>query len=624
MATIRGNEGPDLLVGTYVSDSIHGNGGNDTLRGGFGDDNLYGGAGNDRLSGGAQDDYLEGGDGNDTLDGDAGDDRFVGGAGADLMRGGAGNDTFDQTDLARTPGDTILGGAGIDLLRLDFDALSGPVSFRIQDPLITVNMRFGTAPAFSFREIESFDIDGSRFNDNLVGWIHDDTLNGAAGNDTLIGDQGEDRLSGGQGNDLLRGGMGDDVLFGGSENDRLFGDAGHDDLDGGSGNDVLDGGAGNDRLEGNAGSDRITGGLGNDDLFSDRAYLSDTGRERDILAAGLGNDTVWMGLNDHADGGLDTDKVHVDFSRAVAAINWEFSAAAKVFANGARVVNFEVLDYEGSAGRDVIWGGAHGDRLAGNGGNDRLEGRGGNDTLDGGQGNDLLVGGIGNDRLEHESGNDTLMGNQGDDTFMIGFDGRVALPYAVLIDGGAGLDTVRFSHVEIGAVVDLANQSLNDGLARGKVLRNIEAVEGTHHDDVLSGAVGNDLLIGGAGGDVLNGRAGNDTLSGGSGADILTGGLGRDVFDFTDHGAGWEGDVITDFQRGQDRLLFERADLGANVQLVNALTPTARTANPSLIFETDTGRLWYDADGTAANESPQLLMTLNGVGQLAVGDFLFV
>ena len=624
MARIDGTNNSETLVGTFLSDDIAGLGGNDTLRGSFGDDWLYGDAGNDLLFGGFQNDRLYGGTGADTLWGEAGDDYFVGGAGADLMRGGIGNDTFDQADLVDVPGDRIFGGDGIDLLRLNFDAVTGPVRFAIQDPTITVTLRFGSAPAFAFREIESFDIAGSNYADRLTGWIHDDTLDGGLGSDTLIGGLGADALSGEDGNDQIQGGGDADRIYGDAGNDSLWGDAGDDAIYGGSGNDVVQGGAGNDDLEGGAGSDRISGGDGNDALQSG-VYYSDTGRERDILFANAGNDSLSIGINDHADGGLGLDRIHVDFTESTADLFWAFSPAAKQFANGTRVANTEILDYDGGRSRDVVTGWNHADRIEGNDGNDQLAGAGGNDTLDGGRGNDLLRGGIGNDLLYHDSGNDTLNGEGGDDLFSIGFDENVNLPYRVIVDGGLGWDRVSFVSSELGAVVDLQDQSRNTGLAHGKTLRNVEVLEGTRLDDQFMGGVGNNVFFGGDGGDILNGRAGNDLLSGGDGADILTGGLGRDVFDFTDFsGYEWEGDLIADFRRGEDVIRLDRSDFGAGLRLVNAVNPAVAGGAPALIFETDTKRLWYDADGSGGVESPLLLATLNGVGQMALSDFTFV
>ncbi|WP_167626636.1 calcium-binding protein [Paracoccus luteus] len=623
MARIDGTNGSEVLVGTYFSDDIYGLAGNDTLRGGFGADWLYGEAGNDRLFGGFQDDRLYGGDGADALYGEQGDDYFAGGAGGDLMVGGAGDDTFDQTALIDAPGDTIIGGTGIDLMRLDFSSVAGAVVFALNDPTVTTTLRFGTLPAFSFREVERFDIVGSASADRLTGWHNDDTLEGGLGNDTLLGGLGRDQLSGDDGGDLIQGGADDDRIYGDAGNDRLWGEAGDDRIEGGSGNDILYGGDGHDAIEGNGGSDTLIGGAGNDELRSDD--YSDSTRERDVLQAHFGNDALWLGINDVADGGAGIDTVHVDFTEETGAINWVFSPADKWFANGTRVLNAEVLDYEGGSGRDVIVGWNHADSIQGNSGHDHLTGGGGDDTLSGGRGNDVLVGGVGHDYLYHESGNDTLLGGLGNDAFHLSFDEDAARPFRALVEGGAGVDTVTFFSFDLGAVVDLANQSLNDGLAFGKTLRTVEVLRGTYVDDQFAGTAANDVFFGDDGSDMLIGRAGADFLSGGEGSDVLTGGIGADIFDFADFSAsGWEGDFVTDFTRGQDKLRLDRSEFGDGLRLVNALNPVAGTGAPTLIFETDTKRLWFDADGNGANDSPLLMVTLAGVGQLALTDILFV
>jgi hypothetical protein len=67
----------------------------------------------------------------------------------------------------------------------------------------------------------------------------------------------------------------------------------------------------------------------------------------------------------------------------------------------------------------------------------------------------------------------------------------------------------------------------------------------------------NDSITGNSGANLLNGGSGNDILNGGLGNDILTGGAGNDVFVYTstlDSPSGANRDVITDFQRGFDRI----------------------------------------------------------------------
>jgi Ca2+-binding RTX toxin-like protein len=83
-------------------------------------------------------------------------------------------------------------------------------------------------------------------------------------------------------------------------------------------------------------------------------------------------------------------------------------------------------------------------------------------------------------------------------------------------------------------------------------LISIENVIGTSANDSITG--NNDA-------NVLSGGLGNDTLNGGLGRDTMTGGAGNDIFVYnstTESPAGSNHDVITDFQRG-----FNKIDLSA-------------------------------------------------------------
>ncbi|MCH9651983.1 MAG: hypothetical protein K0U98_27385 [Deltaproteobacteria bacterium] len=114
---MRGLAGVDVglgsleLSGSY-RDELHGDDGNDILSGSFGVDRLYGGAGNDQLNGDGARDFLYGEDGADTLEGGAGNDQVFGGPGNDMLYGGLGEDDLKGDD----GDDLILGGAGADEL----------------------------------------------------------------------------------------------------------------------------------------------------------------------------------------------------------------------------------------------------------------------------------------------------------------------------------------------------------------------------------------------------------------------------------------------------------------------------------------------------------------------------
>ncbi|MBD2776193.1 hypothetical protein [Iningainema tapete] len=93
-------------------------------------------------------------------------------------------------------------------------------------------------------------------------------------------------------------------------------------------------------------------------------------------------------------------------------------------------------------------------------------------------------------------------------------------------------------------------------------------VFGNDGNDIIFGGAGEDILLGEAGNDIIDGGAGNDFLDAGAGINRLTGGAGNDIFFFSD--APFAGttanapDVLTDYQIGQDRLLFSSDVLGIN------------------------------------------------------------
>lgn len=181
---------------------------------------MQGGRHHDTLLGGAGDDRLRG-----DFDGAAGD----GAEGDDWIEGGGGNDTLygDGADGGEGGADTILGGTGDNLI-------------------------WG---------------DGG---DGAEG--RSDSLIGGPGSDTILGHTGSDYLSGGTG--------GDNVLIGGRDgsegDDTLVGGPGNDVLSGGEKNDSLVGGGGRNILVGGAGEDTIAGGPGEDLMVADRfAYDPD-------------------------------------------------------------------------------------------------------------------------------------------------------------------------------------------------------------------------------------------------------------------------------------------------------------------------------------------------------------
>jgi Ca2+-binding RTX toxin-like protein len=163
-ARVAGSASGNRFTGNGGGNVLEGGAGSDTLLGGRGDDTLVGGDGNDTIDGGRGVDVMEGGAGNDVYVVSSARDRVVelagagrdtvevqapryalsanvenavvtyaggalvtgnalanvltGGAGADRLQGGDGNDVFVYGG-----GDSIDGGAGIDLLKLELAGL---------------------------------------------------------------------------------------------------------------------------------------------------------------------------------------------------------------------------------------------------------------------------------------------------------------------------------------------------------------------------------------------------------------------------------------------------------------------------------------------------------------------
>lgn len=178
-------------------------------------------------------------------------------------------------------------------------------------------------------------------------------------------------------------------------------------------------------------------------------------------------------------------------------------------------------------------------------GNDGIEGTGGADTINGLDGHDTLVGLGGNDTLNGGDGDDLLVGGAGQD----------------LLDGGAGYDLAVFSLATSAVTVDLRitiGQNTGEG---SDILRGIEGLIGSDHNDWLSGDSWHNLIAGGLGNDQIFGHAGDDELIGNEGADRLEGGDGDDIL------TGASGDDIVIGGAGFDLAAFHTATAGVRVDL---------------------------------------------------------
>jgi Ca2+-binding RTX toxin-like protein len=160
----------------------------------------------------------------------------------------------------------------------------------------------------------------------------------------------------------------------------------------------------------------------------------------------------------------------------------------------------------------------------------------------------------------------------------------------------------------------------------------------------LSGGVENLTLVGtaaiDAGGNaaanLITGNSASNTLDGGTGNDTLVGGLGVDSFLFSTALSSINNlDTALDFQVGTDKLLlsqtvfskFSALSPGQAISDANFVKGTAALdAEDYLIYDTATGVLSYDADGsgTASAAVAFAKIELNGVppADLSATDFI--
>lgn len=230
-------------------------------------------------------------------------------------------------------------------------------------------------------------------------------------------------------------------------------------------------------------------------------------------------------------------------------------------------------------------------RLDGGDGIDALFGSEGDDTLWGGSGDDALEGAGGDDRLEGGAGSDNLLGGTGRDTYVIDSYGDRVVDLAEV---SGGRDTV-----ETQVTFQLAGPQVTGWVER-LVLTGSADIDG----------FGNrrpNALFGNEGANHLEGRGGRDRLDGGAGADTLSGGEGADMFQFRDALGAENVDKILDFDTRDDQIQLDNAVMAALSPAGTMLSYVMFTANAEgvalddndrIIFETDTGLLSYDADGT--------------------------
>jgi serralysin len=157
-----------------------------------------------------------------------------------------------------------------------------------------------------------------------------------------------------------------------------------------------------------------------------------------------------------------------------------------------------------------------------------------------------------------------------------------------------------------------------------------DAIIGNKFGNAINGGGGSDFLYGYAGADVLRGSSGADQILGGNGKDTLGGGSGNDLFIFDNVVKNANADRITDFTVTADLIHLESAKFtgigtdgtlapgkyreGGNVDATGATAPGQR-----ILYDTDSGKLYYDADGNGSSDKI-LIAILVGAPNISNAD----
>src|SRR5215475_3367250 len=411
---------------------------------------LFGGNGNDTLTGGSGNDMLIGGDGNDQMFGEAGNDLMIWNPGddSDLMEGGDGNDTAQ-----------VNGGNGAETFTLT------PNGSRV---------RFDrTTPA-------PFTLD--------IGTTENLVVNANGGDDIITAGNGLANLikltiDGGDGNDTITGGDGDDLLLGGNGNDVIIG---------GRGSDTARLGAGDDTFIWNPGdgSDTVDGQDGNDTLLFNGANIAET-------------------IDISANGG------HARFTRDVASVVMDLD-------------NIEQIQFRALGGVDKI----------------TVNNLAATDVKQ--VAIDLGASGGGGDGSADQV---IVNGTNGNDQITIAGSGT-----SVLVAGLAA--QVNITNAEVGDVLTVSAGGGADTINASGLAANVIGL-------VIDGGAGNDTIVGSQGADKLLGGDGNDTVIGGRGDDVALLGNGNDTFVWNPG----DGSDIVEGEGGTDTLQFNGANIAEKMEV---------------------------------------------------------
>lgn len=436
--------------------------------------------------------------------------------------------------------------------------------------LVKQDAFFELYPSFAALSIDYSDstatisLTGGVLGDILITGSGNDVLNGAGGNDTMAGGLGDDTYrvydAGDTVVEAVGEGLADRVIS--AVTYQLTGDAEVEFLSTNSSTATK-----NINLTGNKFAQEITGNYGNNVL-------------RDGPAGGAADEL--RGLN-----GNDTYQIYNSATTIVESASASGGTADRVAAGVDYVlasnIGIEFMQTNGSIGTAGI-------DLTGNALKQTIIGNAGANVLSTGGG-----------------AADTMQGLNGNDSYRVYNAADVVIEAAGSAAGTAD---------RVIAAVDYA-------LAQGVYVEIMQTNGATGKSGIdLTGNESTQAITGNAGSNILDGKDGNDTL---------TGLGGKDFFVFSSWVSPTNVDTITDFNAADDTIRLESAMFDAIIgkgvlsasQFVASAAGTAQDLDDRILYQTGTGKLFYDINGSAVGGSVHFA-TLTGAPAVTNADFVVI
>ncbi len=337
-------------------------------------------------------------------------------------------------------------------------------------------------------------------------------------------------------------------------------------VDGSNTGETLNGSSAVDHIFGYGGADTLYGFANADFLFGGNgADKLDGGTGADRMTGGLDGD-VYI-VDDPGDGVFEANEAGIDM--VLSSVTYSLSGwLAGQYIENLTLTGNAAIGATGNGLGNTITGNAAANAIDGGKGNDIIDGGGGADTMTGGEGSDLFYVDAASDRVIEAS-------NGGTDTV------KTAVSYVLGV--GAYVESLQTTAQSGAGAIDLTGNNLGQ------------------------------VIIGNAGANKIGGLGGNDMIFGLEGNDVLTGGTGADVFFFnTILNAASNLDTIADFNVVDDTIrlvhtTFTTLGLGAlpAAAFWSSTAGTAHDDSDRVVYDTDSGGLFYDADGNGAGAAIQ-------------------